>query len=158
MSLIKAGATTAVGLELAPSAIPPAIDEVKNQLGEEATKTSVIQGDFFKWSSPDGGFDIGFDYTFLCALHPEMRQDWAKAWALHLAPGGKLITLIFPIEEDGRIGPPWPVQPKLYEDLLLPLGFKLVHMEAVPEEQSHPGRGGRENIAVWEAPSQTNKL
>lgn len=49
---------------------------------------------------PQGVFDLGYDYTFLCALHPDMRKDWATAWAQLLRPGGYLLTLIFPVDPE----------------------------------------------------------
>jgi hypothetical protein len=92
---------------------------------------------------------VGFDYTFLCALHPSMRADWASAWARALAPGAALVTLIFPVDEREG-GPPWAVTPQLYKDLLLPQGFALTSLEPVEENKSHPGRGGKEYMAIWE--------
>lgn len=53
-----------------------------------------------------------------------MRRDWAAAWARALRPGAELVCLAFPIGgKDGvETGPPWPVQPQQYKDLLLPQG------------------------------------
>lgn len=51
-----------------------------------------------------------------------MRQKWAEAWAQWLTPGGELVTLMFPVEAEGRQGPPWPVPLQLYEDTLRPAG------------------------------------
>lgn len=64
------------------------------------------------------------DYTFFCALHPAMRHDWAAAYARYLAPGALLVCLAFPIVPAGEhpTGPPWPVKPQDYKDVLLPLG------------------------------------
>lgn len=56
-----------------------------------------------------GPFDLGFDYTFLCALHPDMRRDWAPAWGRLLRPGGLLLTLIFPVDSNmdrNKVGSP----------------------------------------------------
>lgn len=144
---------SSIGLEISPSAAAAADKEVRCKLGDlkSSSQATVVQGDFFKWtSSSSEGFDIGYDYTFFCALHPDMREDWAKAWYRHLAPGGKLITLIFPIEDEGRVGPPWPVSHEAYTKVLLPAGFELVSLEAVPEELSHPSRGGREAMGIWQ--------
>ncbi len=60
----------------------------------------------------------GYDYTFFCALHPDMRPDWAAAWARFLKPGGILKCLIFPVEPERQTGPPWHVDPQIYESLL----------------------------------------
>ena len=70
---------------------------------------------------------------FLCALHPSMRARWAPAWARLLRPGGELVTLMFPLPPaagDGgaaapEAGPPWPLTPQLYRDLLLNSGAML---------------------------------
>lgn len=39
---------------------------------------------------------------FFCALHPEMRGRWAATWARLIRPGGRLVTLVFPIGEEFR--------------------------------------------------------
>ncbi len=61
---------------------------------------------------------------FLCALPPAQRQAWAEAWATLVKPGGQLVTLIFPVdpEKPRDSGPPFPVTPELYADLLEPAG------------------------------------
>jgi hypothetical protein len=111
-------------------------------------QASVQQGDFFAWK---GEYDIGYDYTFFCALHPDMRKDWGLRWKGLLKPGGLLITLIFPVidpERQTMTGPPWPVTPEMYTEHLD--GFKLLRMEKVPENRSHKGREGKEYLALWE--------
>lgn len=50
-------------------------------------------------------FDFVYDYTFLCALEPSIRLDWANKMSEVIKPGGVLLTLIFPILE-GRVGGP----------------------------------------------------
>jgi len=79
-----------------------------------------------------------------------MREDWAKAWARHMKPGGKLITLIFPVEPEPRDGgPPWYVHPDMYTQVLTANGFENVRLEAVDASLSHKGRGGREYLGIW---------
>ena len=39
--------------------------------------------------------------------------------------GGHLIALEYPIRPDDKTGPPWPVSPQIYADLLIPLGEPL---------------------------------
>lgn len=79
-----------------------------------------MAGDFFKWQS-EAPFEGGYDYTFFCALHPTMRQDWAAAWARHLKPDALLVCLAFPLNHTQE-GPPWPVTVDDYKKLLLPQG------------------------------------
>ncbi|KAI1760202.1 S-adenosyl-L-methionine-dependent methyltransferase [Hypoxylon sp. FL1150] len=74
-----------------------------------------IQGDFFHryWEKEVAGeefqgFDLIYDYTFLCALLPEMRKDWSRRVGELLAPSGVLVCLEFPLYKDLRApGPPW---------------------------------------------------
>lgn len=72
--------------------------------------------------------EVGYDYTFLCALHPTMRGDWARTWGKLIKPGGCLVTLEFPIRPDDKTGPPWPVSHQIYTDLLGPLGASPSHL------------------------------
>ena len=119
---------------------------IKGAEETQGGQASVQQGDFFAWK---GQYDIGYDYTFFCALHPDMRKDWAAAWKGLLKPGGLLITLIFPVDPERHTGPPWPVTPEMYTEHLGD-GFKLLRMEKVPEDRSHKGREGKEYLALWE--------
>ena len=64
---------------------------------------------------------------FLCALQPHDRKKWAQRYTQLIKPGGQLATLIFPVDasKDRNEGPPFPVTPELYADLLEPLGMHL---------------------------------
>ncbi|RAH54691.1 thiopurine S-methyltransferase family protein [Aspergillus piperis CBS 112811] len=73
-----------------------------------------IAGDFFSsaWESEalrDGEkFDLVYDYTFLCAIHPSLRQKWAERMSHLLHPGGLLVCLEFPMYKETSLpGPPW---------------------------------------------------
>ena len=55
-------------------------------------------GDFFEFSPTEGRFDVVFDYTFLCAMPPSLREKWAQKMSkLVKTNTGRLVTLIFPI-------------------------------------------------------------
>ena len=66
----------------------------------------------------------GASCRFLCALQPKDRKAWAQRWRTLIKPGGKLATLIFPVDDskDRDQGPPFPVTPELYTELLTPQG------------------------------------
>ncbi|KAK4187676.1 S-adenosyl-L-methionine-dependent methyltransferase [Podospora australis] len=65
------------------------------------------------------GFDVIYDYTFLCALLPSMRKDWARRMGELVAPHGVLICLEFPLYKGLDLpGPPWPLREGIYLDLL----------------------------------------
>jgi SAM-dependent methyltransferase len=103
--------------------------------------------DFFAFEI-EGGVDFVWDYTFFCALDPERRGDWAEVIARLLRPGGLLATLIFPFEDpiSDREGPPWPINTELVRGFL---GTRFDEVHVQPVEQSHPGREGRERLALW---------
>lgn len=147
----QAGASTVVGLELAPTAVVDAQAWLAQQAGltpQQLAGAVVRAADFFKFEDEQGPFDVGYDYTFLCALHPSMRANWAAGWARLLRPGGRLVTLVFPVGKDPSQGPPWGVTPDLYRDLLLK-DFECEQLEAVAPGLSHTSREGREWLGVW---------
>ncbi|KAI1454974.1 S-adenosyl-L-methionine-dependent methyltransferase [Annulohypoxylon moriforme] len=80
-----------------------------------AGKVQIVAGDFFKrdWEElcvEEGatGFDFIYDYTFLCAILPEMRKDWARRMSELLVPDGILVCLEFPLYKSlNDVGPPW---------------------------------------------------
>lgn len=89
---------------------------------------SVQKGNFFdilKQDAPStgGGYDLGYDYTFLCALQRDMHRLWGASWAATIKPGGELLTLMFPVFDQMTLsdtGPPFPLTVDLYSQLLLP--------------------------------------
>lgn len=87
-------------------------------------------------------FDFIYDYTFLCALNPSIREMWASKMADLVKPGGELVTLIYPISEDKEDGPPFRVSLEVVRNLLVPVGFEQLQLELLPFELCHPGREG----------------
>jgi SAM-dependent methyltransferase len=103
--------------------------------------------DFFTFD--DGAsFDFVWDYTFFCALDPDRRSEWASVMTRLMSPGGLLATLVFPFEDpiSDRQGPPWPINTDLVRGVL-GQAFELI--EAAPAATSHPGREGKEVLALW---------
>jgi len=77
-----------------------------------------------------GKFDLIFDYTFLCALPVDMRPRWAQRMASLMAHKGRLVCLEFPSGKPlTEHGPPWGVNPEVYEALLSAPG-EPVHYDA----------------------------
>ncbi|KAL0054204.1 hypothetical protein WJX82_005368 [Trebouxia sp. C0006] len=140
----KQGALSVKGMELVPEASAAAQAYVnQSELDHiQRERTEVVTGDFFEITARHA-YDIGYDYTFFCAMEPAMRKKWAQAWSSWLQPGGELITLMFPVESEGREGPPWPVPVELYDNTLKPEGFNRTYLEQVPPEQCHKGREGQ---------------
>ena len=60
-------------------------------------------------------FDVIYDYTFLCAIPPQLRPKWSKKMSELLAPGGSLICLEFPLAKSPTAGgPPHGLSSELY--------------------------------------------
>ncbi|THF96885.1 hypothetical protein TEA_022086 [Camellia sinensis var. sinensis] len=93
-----------VGLDISDEAIKKAI-ELSSSL-PNADYFTFLKEDFFTWR-PTELFDLIFDYTFFCAIEPDMRSAWASQMRDLLKPDGELITLI-------------------YEEFLNPIGLKAV--------------------------------
>ncbi|KAI9470673.1 MAG: S-adenosyl-L-methionine-dependent methyltransferase [Benjaminiella poitrasii] len=61
---------------------------------------------FYEFDAPKEGYNLAYDYTFLCAMEPYMRPTWAKRYSEIIAKDGILITLMFPLDEHEG-GPPF---------------------------------------------------
>ncbi|HEY8398258.1 MAG TPA: methyltransferase domain-containing protein, partial [Flavihumibacter sp.] len=62
----------------------------------------ILTGDFF---TLQGEFDLILEQTFFCALDPSLRENYAAKMAELLAPGGKLVGVLFDHPFEG--GPPF---------------------------------------------------
>lgn len=151
---------------------------------------TIIAGDFFqKGWEPQGfqGFDVIYDYTvsiniglyelsklasfltrlqFLCALHPSMRQGWARRMHELLAPDGVLICLEFPLWKDLTLpGPPWGLK-GVYWNLLAMGGNGIINQPGEEEidkegpfrrllyfkpQRSYENGRGTDMVSVWSA-------
>ncbi|XP_006442040.2 probable thiol methyltransferase 2 isoform X1 [Citrus clementina] len=132
-----------VGLEISDIAIKKA-EELSSSL-PNAKFVSFLKADFFTWC-PTELFDLIFDYTFFCAIEPEMRAAWAQKIKDFLKPDGELITLMFPIS-DHVGGPPYKVSVSDYEEVLHPMGFQATSI--VDNKLAIGPRKGREKLGRW---------
>ncbi|XP_056161283.1 probable thiol methyltransferase 2 isoform X2 [Syzygium oleosum] len=94
-----------VGIDISEIAIQRAIQLFSSS--PNANHFIFLKEDFFTWN-PTELFDLIFDYTFFCAIEPEIRGAWAERMSELLRPDGELITLMFPIS-DHIGGPPYKV-------------------------------------------------
>lgn len=108
---------TVVGLDLSPTAVAVAKAR-RYDAGITAARCDFVEGDFFEPDPSHLGapFQLIWDYTFCCALPPNLRQRWAARMRELLAPDGVLVTLIFPVSDHAG-GPPYAVSPQLYEQV-----------------------------------------
>ncbi|KAG6552760.1 hypothetical protein Mapa_005708 [Marchantia paleacea] len=136
-----------VGLDISETANSQAKKNAEQDPGGKWVQFLV--DDFFKYT-PESPFNLIFDYTFFCALDPELRPMWASKMAELLSSDGELLTLMFPLD-DFAGGPPFAVSVEAYEKVLIPQGFMKVSSEE--NEFSVPARKGREKVARWKKSS-----
>lgn len=137
-----------VGLDISESAI-----EIATKLSSSSSNANhtFLKTDFFTWQ-PTELFDLVFDYTFFCAIEPDMRSAWASRIQDLLKPNGELITLMFPIS-DHVDGPPYKVSVADYEEVLHPAGFRAISI--LENELAIGPRQGREKLGRWKRSTQS---
>ncbi len=138
LTLARAG-LVAVGLDLAESS-RARFDEVT--AGESTA--SLCVGDFFEFV-PTEPFGLVFDYTFLCAIPPARRSDWATAMGSLLRSGGELWSLVYPIvpAADPAKGPPFRLLP---EEVTALLATEFELLESRTPAASNTDRAGKEQL------------
>ncbi|KAJ2804724.1 hypothetical protein H4R20_002391 [Coemansia guatemalensis] len=137
-----------VGADLSPIAVSTAT-KLRDEKGIPSKLVEFKTMDFFKFDVPQDKFQVAYDYTFFCALHPSMRASWGARYAEILSPGAHLIALMYPLaksEEDRERGPPFLLNEDDYHKVL-DANFELVHID--PECKTHDTRAGVETITVW---------
>ncbi|KAF4985865.1 hypothetical protein FDECE_16266 [Fusarium decemcellulare] len=122
--------------------------------GDRTATANIVRGDFFtkEWEVECGNekFDLIYDYTFLCALLPEMRKPWAKRMQELLAPNGVLVCLEFPLYKALEApGPPWGLK-GIYWDLLVEGGNGIVKEAEI--RRSEVGSGPFKRIEYFKPP------
>ncbi len=155
-AFVRAGAAEAVGLEISPTARDSAHEYLQEALEEGLRgKARVELQDFFSEQvfAPEGlgQFDVVYDYTFFCAIDPQLRDSWARAMGRAVKPGGRLAALIFPVDAERArdVGPPFAVTPADYEERLHREGFRTEALDEVSEGDSHKGRAGMEKFGIF---------
>lgn len=97
----------------------------------------LIKADFFEH---EGEYDLIVEQTFFCAIHPQFRRKYAEKMHSLLAPGGKLVGLLFnvPLNEEH---PPFGGNKEEYLNYFSDL-FDIRYFETA--YNSIPPRAGRE--------------
>jgi len=106
----------------------------------------ILQEDMFTLgrSHPEY-YDLLVEYTCVCAIDPERREEFVQFSSDVLRPGGVVMALLFPV--DGRPGgPPFSIDVEDFKRQMS-TAFDCVH-ESTPETSVKP-RLGRERLLVW---------
>ncbi|MEQ8406287.1 MAG: methyltransferase domain-containing protein [Oceanicaulis sp.] len=93
------------GLRVTASDVAPsAVTRQKEQFTAAGLDGAVFEADGLDWRPPVP-FDLLWEQTFLCAIHPHDRARYERMAYEVLKPGGRLIALFMQKEERG--GPPY---------------------------------------------------
>jgi thiopurine S-methyltransferase len=120
-----------------------ALEQAERALGEFAD--TVILDDFFNYDFGSRQFDIVYERTFLCSLHPRLWTNYAARVAQLLRPKGKLVGFFFYGEESEP--PPYPLSEATAKELFADR-FELARSEAVTD--SLPIFRGMEKWQEWQ--------
>ena len=115
---------------------------------ERASKAKCIVDDFFTHAIPsddDRKYDVVYDCTFLCAIQPKQRTQWAEQMKMLTKKGSRLISVVFPLG-DFEGGPPFALSPELVTSLLQN-DFDVEESIEVPEDDW--ARGKPEYLCVF---------
>lgn len=106
----------------------------------------VLQEDMFALAERfPQRYDLLVEYTCVCAIDPDRRQEFVDFAHSVLRPDGTLMALLFPV--DGRPGgPPFSIDVEEFKEQMA-AHFTLVH-ESTPETSVKPRRG-RERLLLW---------
>jgi len=131
-----------LAIDISPLAVANASKNIP-----EGLKVRFEVHDFFSFKVPDDErFDLIYDYTFFVAIPPSRRPEWGAQINSLIKPGGHLITLVFPIDPETDVGPPWFVRPEHY---LAPLGDGWERVVDRVPTSSSPAHVGKERLIVW---------
>lgn len=175
----------AVGIDAAPSAIEKCKALAAREAQAEtkqypikhaevgAGKAEYLVADFFGNDYLPGKhkkFDLIYDYTFLCALPPELRPAWAKKMSDLLSATGILICLEFPLAKPAASGgPPHGLSEQLYLELFKQPGEEIEYgsdqfavatgreasasglkrVDRWVPERSHQAGQGTDSVSLW---------
>ena len=121
-SLARAGFSSVVGLEISATARDACAARLKTENIPSGSEVEVVVRDFFEYDVlEEERFDAAYDCTFLCAIDPNKRKEWADVYARVIKPGGVLVSLVFPCG-DFEGGPPYALSPEIVKNLLAPTG------------------------------------
>ena len=139
---LAATADEVVGLDISPSAVKRA--KAHPVVGGERYMLADL---FALPPSLRGAFDVVFEHTCFCAIHPERRPDYVAAVASALAPGGRLLAVFYldPGLDPGETGPPFGVT-RAELDALFGSRFTMLGEWAPPA--TYPGRESRETCRL----------
>lgn len=133
--LLRQGFTNVTCIDISPLLC----ERLETSLGKEGLQ--VICGDFFEHTDT---YDLIIEQTFFCAIHPSLRQTYAKHMHQLLKSDGILAGLMFDCTFD-KEGPPFGGSAVEYREYFAPY----FHFEVFEKcTNSIPQRAGNELFVV----------
>jgi len=127
---------------------PTPAHNLANQAQKSKLSLEVIAGDMFKLpKKKKGHFDLILEYTTYCAIDPTRRDDYVSLVLDILKPGGRLLALFFPMDQDPTEGPPFGISYNEVDERFRP-HFHFQHEEW--PDHSVPTRRLRELFVIME--------
>lgn len=96
--LLQNGFTNVTVIDIAPTLVA----QLKEKFAGNPN-INIIPGDFFEH---EGEYGLILEQTFFCAINPPLRNDYVAKMKGLLAPGGKLVGVLFDREFEQQ-GPPF---------------------------------------------------
>jgi len=114
----------------------------------ECVKINFINEDIFTFDGWENTFDAVYEYVTYCSINPNRHEEYIRKISSLLKPGGKLLALLFPVDNI-KGGPPFSVDPAEFYSvakkfLQLELSTKMIN--------SIKPRKGREILQVYSKP------
>jgi len=127
-----------------------AVNHAESLHKSHKVKLSFEVADFFNFELPTGGYDLVYDYTFFCAIPPDLRQAWGARMRQLVRSQGHIITLVWPIDGGRTGGPPYSIDIDMVGDALNQGDRIFTKIYDATPTVSSEGHLGRERIAVWQ--------
>ncbi|MCF7841204.1 MAG: methyltransferase domain-containing protein [Candidatus Marinimicrobia bacterium] len=129
---------------------PTAVRHQQELAGTVGVEFEICECDLFDLPEKHlGAYELVVEYVTMCAVAPEQRDEFSRVMAGLLQPGGKHISLLFPIE-DRPDGPPYGLDERASITSLERAGLIL------ESNQEHPAtikpRRGREKLLIFRKP------
>ena len=147
-ALAKRGYET-IAVDFAQSAY-----ESLSELSDKNPKLSSLKLDIFDLTPKSTDlFDVVYEYTCFCAIHPGRRDEYFEIWHKMLKPDGIVAALFYPlINETNLEGPPHPTSEG---ELMARLDGVFEIVGSFVPQKSHPSRVGKEKVLfLKKAPPQ----
>ncbi len=133
------------------------VPDLAETLGKELARRGgrFLRGDVLALVPGEAGpgavgqpFDLVWDHTFFCALHPSLRAGWGHVAGSLVAVGGRYVSLVFPTGKPAAEGgPPFGMST---DDVVAALGREFVLRDDRPVARPVPRRTWPERVARFE--------